>query len=205
MFEKLSVLPPHDPRPISSITDEDLQAWVDTALLRPRSYGPQPELFASGDEQELASPTGYVVSFTPFHEWGFGVPVSRFMWALTHNYGVELHNFNPNFITQAAIFTIICEGYLGIELHWDLWLHLFRAEPFSLSTNGKKVRHTVRAGGCTLLLRLDRAQMYIPATLTSSNKGWQGRWFYLRNNDGQLSTYTQCVVFTKVEHWRWGA
>jgi hypothetical protein len=46
------------------------------------------------------------------------------MWALPHYYGVELHNFNPNSIAQAAIFTAVCEGYLGIEPHWDLWLHL---------------------------------------------------------------------------------
>jgi hypothetical protein len=41
------------------------------------------------------------------------------------------------------------------------------------------VRHTVWAGGCKLELRSDRVQLYIPATLTSSNKGWQSRWFYL--------------------------
>jgi hypothetical protein len=67
------------------------------------------------------------------------------------------------------------------------------------------VRHVVRAGGCMLLLRLDRVQLYIPTTLTSSNKGWQSRWFYLRNDNGWLPTYTQCAVFTAIEHWRWGS
>jgi hypothetical protein len=64
-----------------------------------------------------------------------------------------------------------------------------------------KVHHTVRAGGYTLLLRSDQAQLYIPSTLTSSNKWWQGRWFYLRNDDKRLSAYTQCVVFAAAEHW----
>jgi hypothetical protein len=72
------------------------------------------------------------------------------MRALPHYYGVELHNFNPNSIVQAAIFSTVYEGFLGIEPHWDLWLHLFRAEPFSLPSNVRKVCHTVRAGGCTL-------------------------------------------------------
>ena len=63
-------------------------------------------------------PPGYVVSFIPFHEWGFGVPASRFMWALLHHYGVELHNLNPNSIAQAAIFAVVCEGFLGIKIHW---------------------------------------------------------------------------------------
>ena len=38
------------------------------------------------------------VSFVSFHERGLGVPVDRFMRALLHYYGVELHNFNPNSI-----------------------------------------------------------------------------------------------------------
>jgi hypothetical protein len=79
---------------------------------------------------------------------------------------------------------------MGIESHWDLWLHLFRAEPFSLSTDVMMVRNMVRVGGCTLLLRSDQTQLYILAILTSSNKGWQGRWFYLRNDDGQQPVYT---------------
>jgi hypothetical protein len=50
-------------------------------------------------------PPRYMVSFIPFHERGFGVPASRFMRALLHHYGVELHNLNPNSIAQAAITT----------------------------------------------------------------------------------------------------
>jgi hypothetical protein len=98
MAEKPNVLPPCDPWPISSITDEDLEALVDAELLRPSSHGPQPKWYAPGDEQESAPPAGYVVRFTSFHERGFGVPVSRFMRALPLYYGVELHNFNPNSI-----------------------------------------------------------------------------------------------------------
>ena len=39
---------------------------------------------------------------------------------------MELHNFAPNAILQAAVFVAVCEGYLGIPVHWDLWRHLFR-------------------------------------------------------------------------------
>jgi hypothetical protein len=67
----------------------------------------------------------------------------------------------------------------------------------------RRVRHAVRAGGCTLQLRSDWATLYIPATLTSSNKGWQSRWFYLRNDDGRLPTFTHRVVL-EAEKWRWG-
>jgi hypothetical protein len=69
-----------------------------------------------------------VVSFVRFHERGFMVPASRFMRALNHHYGVELHNFAPNVISQAATFVGVCEGFLGIPVNWDIWVHLFRVE-----------------------------------------------------------------------------
>jgi hypothetical protein len=117
------------------------------------------------------------------------------MWTLPHYYGVELHNFNPNSIAQVANFTAVYEGYLGIKPHWDLWLHLFWAEAFSLPCKVKKVCHAVWASGCMLLLRSDRARLYIPTTLTSSNKGWQSRWFYLRNDDERLPAFMHFVGF----------
>jgi hypothetical protein len=64
------------------------------------------------------------------------------------------------------------------------------SEAFFLSSDVRKVRHTVWAGARTLLLRSDRAQLYILVILTSSNKQWQGRWFYLRNDNEQLPPYT---------------
>jgi hypothetical protein len=141
----------------------------------------------------------YVVSFTSFHERGFGVPASRFILALPHYYGVVLHNFNPNSIAQAAIFTTVCEWYLGIEPHWGVWLHLFWAEPLSLPSEVRRACHTVWAGGCMLQLRSDQTQLYIPATLTSSNKGWQSRWFYLCNDDKRLPAFTHHVVLRAEE------
>jgi hypothetical protein len=66
-----------------------------------------------------------------FHKRGFGVPASHFMWALLHYYRVELHHLAPNSISQATIFTVVYEGYLGMEPQWNLWLHLFKAEHFA--------------------------------------------------------------------------
>jgi hypothetical protein len=150
-------------------------------------------------------PSGYVLSFVSFHEQGFGVPASRFMRAILHFYGVELHNLSPNSIAQAAIFAAVCEGFLGIDPHWDLWTHLFSAEPFALTTGERRVRMAVRAGGCILQLRQARAQQYIPAILVSSNKGWQRRWFYLRNDDGRLPSFSQRVVTAAGSNWCYGA
>ena len=88
-------------RLLPRITDSGAPAWI----------SPHP------DETEPKPLQGYVVSFMRLHERGFGVPVSRFMRALYEHYGVELHNFSPNSISQAAVFIAVCEGYLGIEAH----------------------------------------------------------------------------------------
>jgi hypothetical protein len=205
MADKTTVIPPRDPWPFSTITVEDLQALVAEGLLRPLSGGPRPEWLALGSEADPTPPRGYVVSFTPFHERGFGMPASHFMRAPPHYYGMELHNFNPNSIAQVAIFVAVCEGFLGIDPHWDLWTHLFSAEFFTASTDMKKVCMAVRAGDYTLQLRSGRAQQYIPASLVSSNKGWQNRWFYLQNDDGVLPPFSQRVVTTASDNWRWGA
>jgi hypothetical protein len=63
----------------------------------------------------------------------------------------------------------------------------------------------VRAGGCTLQLRPGHVQQYIPASLVSSNKGWQNRWFYLRNDGGMLPSFPQRVVTAAGNNRRWGA
>jgi hypothetical protein len=65
-------------------------------------------------------PYDYIVSFMRFHERGFAVSASRFMRGLCYHYGVELHNFTPNVISQAATFVGVCEGFLGIPVNWDL-------------------------------------------------------------------------------------
>ena len=58
-----------------------------------------PVWIALGSETEPKPPSGYVVHLVRLHEWGFGFPTGRFIRALCHHYGVELHNFSPNAIS----------------------------------------------------------------------------------------------------------
>jgi hypothetical protein len=102
------------------------------------------------DHQEPAPPEGYVVSFVAFHERGLGVSPSHFMQALLHYYKVELHHLAPNSISQSAILAAVCEGYLGMEPHWNLWLHLFKAEHFTKKAGKRGVWRAVHVGSCTL-------------------------------------------------------
>jgi hypothetical protein len=148
----------------SSVTERKLEELVRDGLLRPRTSWTQPEWrVPPSDHREPAPLEGYVVSFMAFHERGFGVPASHFMRVLLHYYKVELHHLAPNSISQAAIFAAVCEGYLGIEPQWNLWLHLFRAEHFAKKAGERGVRHVVHAGSCTLQVRSGRGDQYIPA------------------------------------------
>jgi hypothetical protein len=205
MADRETVVSPRDPWPFSTVTADDLEALVADGLLHPLSGDSQPEWMAPPSGAAPSPPSRYVLSFVSFHERGFGVPASRFMRAILHVYGVELHNLSPNSISQAAIFVVVCEGYLGIAPHWDLWTHLFSVELFASSTGERRVRMAVRAGGCILQLRQARALQYIPAILASSNKGWQRRWFYLRNDVGRLPSFSQRVVTAASDNWRYGA
>jgi hypothetical protein len=204
MADRVTIVPPRDPWPFSTVTADDLEALVAEGLLRPLSDERQPEWMPPPSGAAPSPPPGYVMSFVSFHERGFGAPTGHFMRAILHVYGVELHNLSPNSISQAAIFAAVCEGYLGIDPHWDLWTHFFSTELFASPMGERRVRAAVRAGGCILQLRQARAPQYIPAILVSSNKGWQRRWFYLRNDDGRLPSFSQRVVTVAADAWRYG-
>jgi hypothetical protein len=137
---------------------------------------------------------GYVVSFMRFHERGFTAPASRFLRGLCYHYGVELHNFAPNAISQAATFVGVCEGFLGIPVNWDLWIHLFRAELHTLPTSELRTRRAARAGGLLLVVRTQRKEEYIPCTMTTYNSDWEWGCLYLRNAEPGLPPYTGKVL-----------
>jgi hypothetical protein len=98
MAEKVNVLAPHDMWPFSTVIEEDLQSLIDGGLLCPLNFVVPPEWLVPRDEEEPTPPVGYIFSFITFHERGFRMPVGRFIRALPHYYGVELHNFNPKSI-----------------------------------------------------------------------------------------------------------
>jgi len=125
------------------------------------------------------------------------------MRALCEYYGAELHNFSPNAISQAAVFIAVCEGYLGIEVHWNLWIHLLRGEIFVESGRGQP-RRFARAGGLTFHVRHSRRNLYIHSRMTTNNAGWSRGWFYLRNFRGALPAFTNRVLRERPAKWDWG-
>jgi hypothetical protein len=114
---------------------------------------------------------------------------------------VELHNFTLNAISLAATFVDVCEGFLGISVNWDLWVHLFCTELHTLVTPEPRVRRAVRAGGVTIFLWETHRELFIPCTMTSNNTEWERGWFYLRNDEPGLPPYTGKVVKEKADSW----
>jgi hypothetical protein len=185
-----------DPLPwsLSIVTRFALSELVNGSQLAPNMDGkPAAWIVLPATDREPNPPYGYVVNFTRHLERGFAAPVSRFMCGLCYHYGVELHNFAPNAISQAATFVGVCEGFLGIPVNWDLWVHLFRAELHTLVTPEPRVRRAVRVGGLTISLRDLRREFYIPCTMTYNNVELERGWFYLRNDGtGLPPTSARC-------------
>ena len=75
---------------------------------------------------------------------------------------------NPNGIQHIAAFIAMCEEYLRIEPHFELWRYFFFISFI-------KMRGHPPPG--------QRAAKYMPCQHSRSNKGWHSHWFYLKNDD----------------------
>jgi hypothetical protein len=188
--------------PRSTATRLTLSELVNASQLAANEDGQHPAwIDPPARDRETNPPFGYVISCIRFHECGFVAPTSHFQHGLCFHYDVELHNFAPNTISQAATFVGVCEGFLGISVNWDLWVHLFRAELHTLTTPEPKTRRVVRAGGVTIALRETCREFYIPCMMTSNNAEWELGWFYLCNDEPCLPPYTGKVVREKADSW----
>jgi hypothetical protein len=105
----------------STVTALTLNELVNGSQLVPNmERSPLAWIVPPAADREPNPPYSYVISFIRHHERRFTAPASRFMRGLCHHYGVELHNFAPNAISQVATFVGVCEGSLGISVNWDL-------------------------------------------------------------------------------------
>jgi len=122
------------------------------------------------------------VVFASFLLRGFGVPAHPFLRGLLHFYGISLCALNPNSILHIAIFINLCEAYLGIEPHFNLFRYLFVLKPHPTTERP----HVV--GGAGFQLREGRGQEYFDIPFPTTNKGWQSEWLYIGNHSPALST-----------------
>jgi hypothetical protein len=95
-----------------------MEGLINRGLLRARSA--THEWIVPDDHDFSAPPDGYVVSFVHFHDRALAAPAHCFLLGLLHYYKIELQHLNPNGIQHIVAFIALCEGYLGIEPHFDL-------------------------------------------------------------------------------------
>ena len=62
-----------------------------------------------------------VISFAHFHSFGFGVLMHPLLWWLLYYYGLRLHDLTPEGILHLFVFIMLCEGFLGVPAHYELW------------------------------------------------------------------------------------
>ena len=127
--------------------------------------------------------TDDVVVFEPFFYRGFSLLTSRFSRGLLHWYRIELFNFNPNSILHISSFIHLCEAFLGVRPHFNLFRFLF-----SLKATQKGGQISV-VGGAGLQLYQGRSAKYLGLPLKTSLKGWHPRWFYVSNPSPSLPAY----------------
>ena len=86
-----------------------------------------------------------------------------------------MSNLHPNTILHISIFIHFCEAYLGILPHFNLFRHLFWLK--KKGGSGSKV-----VGGMYLQLHDGMVGEYITVPLNTSLKGWNARWFYMKQS-----------------------
>ena len=96
---------------------------------------------------------------------------------------MSLCNLHPNTILHISVFIHFYEVYLGILPHFNLFRHFFWLK--KKGGGGSKV-----VSGVYLQLHDWMASEYNPMPLNTLLKGWNTRWFYMKQSDPAI----QCDV-----------
>lgn len=69
--------------------------------------------------------TREVTIFCRYLEVGFGLPTHDFLCGVLNYYGIQTAHLSLNSYLHIAIFMHMCEAFLGIDSHFELFLNLF--------------------------------------------------------------------------------
>jgi hypothetical protein len=77
-------------------------------------------------------------------------------------------------------FIALCEGYLRIEPHFELWRFFFAVSLLKKRERGGE--SSVLMGCAGIHLWSQQASQYMSLQLSRSIKGWHMLWFHLKND-----------------------
>jgi len=132
-------------------------------------------------ESYLDPRAGEIVVFEDFFKRGFGVPVHPFLQGLLLYYEIGICNLHPNSILLISTFIHMCEAYVGIEPHFDLFRYLFYLRKKG-AVGGSKI-----AGGVYLNLCDGMKTRYLSCPRNTSLTEWYRMWFYVREESGSAT------------------
>ena len=100
-------------------------------------------------------------------------------------------------------FVALCEGFLGIDPHFDLWWHIFIVNLLKRWVGKQELHAPVGCAG--IHLRNNRADVYLSMHLSTSNKGWHSQWFYVKDDAAApLPGFTGRYILEAPGSWGWG-
>src|ERR1044072_6755448 len=128
------------------------------------------EVRLPGDEPILAPASDERVCFQSYFPRGFALPLHPFVRGLLYSYRIQLHDLTPNGILHIACFITLCEAFLGIYPHWELWRRLFSVK----RTNSEYAvgRISISIGDKDLYFELEKIDCV---------SVWREVWFYLKD------------------------
>ena len=118
-------------------------------------------------------------------------------------YKVELQHLTPNGVQHIAAFVALCEGFLGISPHFDLWRYLFAVNLLKKRVGKQELRVPVGCAG--IHLHNNWVEAYPLMHLSTSNKGWHSQWFYIKDDAAApMPVFSGRVVEEVPGSWKWG-
>jgi hypothetical protein len=114
------------------------------------------------------------------------LPTHQFLHNLLGYYQIELHHLCPGGILHIAVFFMLYEAFLGIQMHFSLWKYF-------LAHEGVKMLPV--AGGVVLQIHNNSLAQYLWLHLVTSNMVWYQEWFVVCNSEPSLSAFTKDALF----------
>jgi hypothetical protein len=102
---------------------------------------------------------------------GLSLSPSYFLKSMLHHYELQIHHIAPNSMTIIPGFVALCEGYLGVYPHGDLFCLYFNIR-HNREMNGDPRNY----GSISFVPCSGKTYPYIKPL--DSAKGWQGSFYY---------------------------
>jgi hypothetical protein len=176
----------------STSTESSIRKLIDGGLL--------PDAAIRGwrssiDESFLDPCPGELIVFEDFYWCRFGTRCHPFLCKLLDYYKVSLCSLHPNSILSISIFINLCEAYLGIHPHFNLWRHFFYLKKKG-GSRGSKI-----AEGAYLLLRDHMKAHYLNVPLNTSMRDWYHKWFYMQQEQEPFVACDVSQIPKQHESW----